>query len=111
MPQQDFNAAERQAIMRAQEMYRRATPPPNGEPVFRKQPSPPPPQFNHRPPPPPEPEFRPPPRHEPSSKPTFNNPLVNLFDGDMKLIIAMMLLLSGDGGDMLLLMALMYIML
>ena len=111
MPQQDFNAAERQAIMRAQEMYRRATPPPNGEPVFRKQPSPPLPQFNHRPPPPPEPEFRPPPRHEPSSKPTFNNPLGNLFDGDMKLIIAMMLLLSGDGGDMLLLMALMYIML
>lgn len=111
MPQQDFNAAERQAIMRAQEMYRRATPPPNGEPVFRKQPSPPPTQFNHRPPPPPEPEFRPPPRHEPSSKPTFNNPLGNLFDGDMKLIIAMMLLLSGDGGDMLLLMALMYIML
>ena len=102
MPQQDFNAAERQAIMRAQEMYRRATPPPNGEPVFRKQPSPPPPR---------EPELRPPPRHEPSSKPTFNNPLGNLFDGDMKLIIAMMLLLSGDGGDMLLLMALMYIML
>lgn len=112
MPQQDFNAAERQAIMRAQEMYRRATPPTNGEPVFRKQPSPPPPaQFNRRPPPPPEPEFRPPPRHEPSGKPTFNNPLGNLFDGDMKLIIAMMLLLSGDGGDMLLLMALMYIML
>ena len=61
--------------------------------------------------PPREPELRPPPRHEPSSKPTFNNPLGNLFDGDMKLIIAMMLLLSGDGGDMLLLMALMYIML
>ncbi len=82
--------------MRAQEMYRRATPPP---------------QFNHRPPPPPEPEFRAPPRHEPSNKPMFNNPLGMFFDGDMKLIIAMMLLLSGDGGDMLLLMALMYIML
>ncbi len=41
----------------------------------------------------------------------FNNTLGMFFDGDMKLIIAMMLLLSGDGGDMLLLMALMYIML
>lgn len=110
MPQQDFNAAERQAIMRAQEMYRRATPP-NGEPVFHKQPSSPPPQFNHQPPPP-KPEFRPPQRHEQNnSKPIFNNPLGMFFDGDMKIIIAMMLLLSGDGGDMLLLMALVYIML
>lgn len=110
MPQQDFNAAERQAIMRAQEMYRRATPQQNGEPVFHKQPSPPPPQINHRPPP--EPEFRPPPRHEQSNKPMFsNNPLGMFFDGDMKLIMAMMLLLSGDGGDMMLIMALMYIML
>lgn len=33
------------------------------------------------------------------------------FDGDMKLIMAMMLLLSGDGRDMMLIMALMYIML
>ena len=111
MPQQDFNAAERQAIMRAQEMYRRASPPPNGEPVFHKQPSPPPPQFDHRPPPP-KPEFRPPQRPEQNNgKPMFNNPLGMFFDGDMKIIIAMMLLLSGDGGDMLLLMALMYIML
>ncbi len=108
MPQQDFNAAERQAIMRAQEMYRRATPPPGGEPVFHKQPSPPP-QFNHRPPP--EPGFRPPPKSEANRKPMFSNPLGMLFDGDTKLIMAMMLLLSGDGGDMLLLMALMYIML
>ena len=110
MPQQDFNAAERQAIMRAQEMYRRATPPPNGEPVFHKQPSPPP-QFNHPPTSEPKPEFRYPPRHEQGNKPMFNNPLGMFFDGDMKLIIAMILLLSGDGGDMLLLMALMYIML
>lgn len=109
MPQQDFNAAERQAIIRAQEMYRRATPQQNGEPVFHKQPSPPPPQINHRPPP--EPEFRPPPRHEQSNKPMFSNPLGMIFDGDMKLIMAMMLLLSGDGGDMMLIMALMYIML
>lgn len=40
-----------------------------------------------------------------------NNFFGMLFDGDMKLIIAMMLLLSGDGGDTLLLMALIYIML
>ena len=43
--------------------------------------------------------------------PSFSNPLSSFFDGDMKIIIAMLLLLSGDGGDMPLLMALMYIML
>lgn len=112
MPQQDFSAAERQAILRAQEMYRRATSAQNGgEPVFHKQAAPP--QFNRQPPPPPPPsrEFIPPPKHEQARKPQFVNPLSSLFDGDMKLIIAMMLLLSGDGGDTLLLMALIYIML
>lgn len=113
MPQQDFNAAQQQAIMRAREMYRRATPPQNsGEPVFHKQPPPPPPpQFNYNPPPSPKPNFQAPPRPEPMKMPLFNNPLSSLFDGDMKIIIAMLLLLSGDGGDMPLLMALMYIML
>lgn len=112
MPQQDFSAAERQAILRAQEMYRRATSAQNGgEPVFHKQAAPP--QFNRQPPPPPPPsrEFIPPPKHEQARKPQFGNPLSSLFDGDIKLIIAMMLLLSGDGGDTLLLMALIYIML
>lgn len=101
MPQQDFNAAERQAIMRAREMYSRATPQ-SGEPIFHKQPPPPPPPINK------------PPRHNtqpPRQKPMQNSFLGMLFDGDMKLIIAMMLLLSGDGGDTLLLMALIYIML
>lgn len=109
MPQQDFNAAQQQAITRAREMYRRATPPPNqGEPVFHKQP---PPQFNYSPPPPPEQNFKAPHTPEPMKKPLFGSPLSALFDGDMKIIIAMLLLLSGDGGDMPLLMALMYIML
>ncbi len=100
MPQQDFNAAERQAIMRAKEMYRRATASPNGgEPFFQKQVASP--QFN-RCPPPPKPELK--------RKKEGNSPGA-FFDGDMKIIIAMMLLLSGDGGDTLLLLALMYIML
>lgn len=96
MPQQDFNAAERQAIMRAKEMYRRSTMSQSGsEAVFQKQPSPT--QFNRCPPP-------------PKPKPERKSP-ATIFDGDMKIIIAMMLLLSGDGGDTLLLLALMYIML
>ena len=110
MPQQDFNAAERQAIMRAREMYSRAMPVQNADPVFHKQPNRPTTDHsahqqnsNHQPPPPP--------RQESKNPRQGFNPLGMFFDGDMKLIIAMMLLLSGDGGDTLLLMALMYIML
>lgn len=102
MPQQDFNAAERQAIQRAREMYSRATPRQEAnEPVFRKQPSPPPPAQI----PPPPKEL--PPQRQASLFSSFGKG----FDGDMKLIIAMMLLLSGEGGDTLLLLALIYIML
>lgn len=100
MPQQDFNTAERQAIMRAKEMYRRATMSQNGgEPIFQKRPASP--QLNRCPPPP---------KPEPKRKNESRSPGA-FFDGDMKIIIAMMLLLSGDGGDTLLLLALMYIML
>lgn len=106
MPQQDFNAAEMQAIQRAREMYSRASPRPDAkEPVFRKQPNPPP----QAPLPPPKREPPPPPKREQS--PFGFSQLGKGFDGDMKLIIAMMLLLSSDGGDTLLLMALLYIML
>lgn len=109
MPQQDFNTAERQAIMRAQEMYRRATrPQENSEPVFHKQQSAPPNDFRQQPPPPKQ-NYRPEPKRE-TQKPFFGNIFGNLFDGDMKLIIAMLLLLSGDGGDTMLLLALIYIM-
>lgn len=95
MAQQDFNFAEQQAIMRAREMYSRAMPQ-QDTPVFHKQP----------PPPPPEDE---PPQQQ---KPQMQKPQKSgLFDGDMKLVLAMLLLLSGDGGDTMLLMALMYIML
>lgn len=110
MPQQDFNAAERQAIMRAREMFSRAMPVQNADPVFHKQPNRPATEHsahqqnsNHQPPLPP--------RQESKNPRQGFNPLGMFFDGDMKLIIAMMLLLSGDGGDTLLLMALMYIML
>lgn len=105
MPQQDFNAAERQAIQRAREMYSRASPRQEvNEPVFRKQPSPPPPPPPAQIPPPPK---EPPPQRQASLFSSFGKG----FDGDMKLIIAMMLLLSGEGGDTLLLLALIYIML
>lgn len=106
MPQQDFNAAERQAIMRAQEMYRRATgqQEEKNEPVFHKQPS-----ANSRNDMPKQ-NFVSQQNRDPT-KGFFGNSFGGLFDGDMKLLIAMMLLLSGDGGDMLLLLALMYIML
>lgn len=110
MPQQDFNAAERQAIMRAREMYSRAMPVQNADPVFHKQPNRPTTDHsahqqnsNHQPPLPP--------RQESKNPRQGFNPFGMFFDGDMKLIIAMMLLLSSDGGDTLLLMALMYIML
>ena len=109
MPQQDFNAAERQAIMRAREMYSRAMPVQNTDSVFHKQPNQPPTahsahqNINYQPPLPP--------RQEHQNPRQGFNPFGMFFDGDMKLIIAMMLLLSGDGGDTLLLMALMYIML
>lgn len=94
MAQQDFNFAEQQAIMRAREMYSRAMPQ-QDTPVFHKQP-----------PPPPEDE---PPQQQ---KPQMQKPQKSgLFDGDMKLVLAILLLLSGDGGDTMLLMALMYIML
>lgn len=104
MPQQDFNAAERQAIQRAREMYSRAAPrQETNEPVFRKQPTAPPPPPAQIPPP----KKEPPPPRQASLFSSFGKG----FDGDMKLIIAMMLLLSGDGGDTLLLLALIYIML
>lgn len=116
MPQQDFNAAERQAIMRAREMYSRAMPVQNADPVFHKQPNQPPTSHsahqntNYQPPLPPRQEQQNP---RQSSNPFGRSasPFSMFFDGDMKLIIAMMLLLSGDGGDTLLLMALIYIML
>ena len=90
MPQQDFNAAERQAIMRAREMYSRAMPVQNADPVFHKQPNRPATEHsahqnsNHQPPLPPRQENK-------NPRQGFNP--------------------SGDGGDTLLLMALMYIML
>lgn len=90
-------------------MYRRATPPQNsGETVFRKQPIPPP-RIDCSPPP--EQKIQAPPRTEATKNPLFGNPLSAFLDSDMKIIIAMLLLLSGDGGDVPLLMALMYIML
>lgn len=116
MPQQDFNAAERQAIMRAREMYSRAMPVQNADPVFHKQPNQP--QMahsahqniNYQPPLPPRQEQQNP-RQSSNHFGRSASPFSMFFDGDMKLIIAMMLLLSGDGGDTLLLMALIYIML
>ena len=116
MPQQDFNAAERQAIMRAREMYSRAMPVQNADPVFHKQPNQPPTahsahqNINYQPPLPPRQEQQNP-RQGSNPFSRSASPFSMFFDGDMKLIIAMMLLLSGDGGDTLLLMALIYIML
>lgn len=98
MPQQDFGAAERQAIMRAREMYSRATAQ-NNEPTFHKQSAHNDNSFHN--------QKNLPPKNKSISS---GNPLGMFFDGDMKLIIAMMLLLSGDGGDTLLLIALIYIM-
>lgn len=170
MPQQDFSDAERQAIIRAKEMYSRAVPQNSGETVFRKQPNPseadgrsagfgsqnPGMNYNnsgYRQQNPEtntrnsgfqtqNPEFNSGARQNQRTEPFqdsgrqsggnfgyrssprqqqrndsrfFSNPMSFLSgflnDPDAKLIIAMILLLSGDGGDNLLLMALIYIML
>jgi hypothetical protein len=106
MPQ-DFNAAEQQAIIRAQEMYRRSANVRNGNPAFQEQPNQPPKPNNA------ENNIKSKPLPKPE-QPDFqrkNNPFGMFFDGDMKLIIAMLLLLSGDNCDTMLLMALVYIML
>ncbi len=72
----DFNQMQQQAIRNAQEMHKRAMPPPNRNPLN-----------------------------------SILNSLNGLFkDNDTILIMAMILLLSRDGGDKMLIMALLYIM-
>ena len=97
--------------MRAQEMYRRATPPADGGTFFQKQSVPPTPPKNNFKSNSDHFDFAAMNKKDSTKKTNFQASLAGLLDGDMKLIIAMMLLLWGDGGDMLLLMALMYIML
>lgn len=107
MQSQDFNSMQSQAIRYALEMQRRASPGPEqnsrrGETQFHKQPQIPPPQNNGQ-----------------SNRRGGFNPLKNLLgifggnggaDNDILLIAALMLVLASDGGDRMLMLALLYIM-
>ena len=111
----DFNRMQAHAIRTAREMQQRATPPIYSEP-------------------PPEPKREPPPQQKyPPPKEVFSHnqwtqaqqtpfcrnacPIKNILsppgkgaDNDVMLLMALMLLLSADGGDKMLMLALMYIM-
>lgn len=78
-----------------QRQYNRPNPPPN-------RPNPPP----NRPEPPPKPPERPP---KPPEKPKPQRPPAPPVDDDRLLIIALIIILSADGADMLTIFALMYI--
>ena len=89
------------AIASAREMQRRAA-------IQRQcnRPNPPP----NRPEPPPEPPERPPkPPDKPHEKPKPQRPPAPPVDDDRLLIIALIIILSADGADMLTIFALMYI--
>lgn len=112
----DFNQMQAQAIRRAKEMQRRATPPiyqepspePKKEPKSQKQAYPRPKEvFTHNT------------WTQTQQTPFCNNacPIKNILsppgncaDNDVMLLMALMLLLTADGGDKMLLFALLYIM-
>lgn len=108
MAENDFNAMQAQAIRYAREMQRRAmTQQQNAPSAF---PSPPPPQ----------PEKEPHNRDFKSSKEPFSSfsPISNIInsifgnilkDRDAVLILALVILLAGDGADKMLILALLYI--
>lgn len=89
------------AIASAREMQRRAAIK-GGEQRQCNRPNPPP----NRPEPPPKPPERPP---KPPEKPKPQRPPAPSVDDDRLLIIALIIILSADGADMLTIFALMYI--
>lgn len=122
MPTQDFNSMQAQAIRCAMEMQRKATPPVYPEP--KRQTSPPPHQRQEppgkKPFPPPKDVFS---HHNPWTQaqqtPFCRNacPVKSIMgmgsggsDNDIMMLMSLILLLSADGGDKMLMLALLYIM-
>ena len=129
MQAQDFNTMQAQAINRAREMQRRATPQRNPEPRNLFSPTPPPPkkepemktQFKKQQFPPIQEIFG---HHNPWTQ-TQQTPFCNSAcpiksilgigsssdgDNDIILLMAVLLLISADGSDKMLMLALLYIM-
>lgn len=109
MAENDFNAMQAQAIRYAREMQRRAMPQQQNAPSAFPSP-----------PPPPQPEKEPPNRDFKSNKEPFSlfSPISNIInsnfgnilkDRDAVLILALVILLAGDGADKMLILALLYI--
>ena len=94
----DFEAMQQQAIRRVKEMQQRAVPLP--EPTSSPEPKAPKPEPPHQTPTPPKPQRK------------RASPLSSLFhlDSDVSLILPLLLLLSREGADDALLLALLYIM-